>query len=81
MRGWLTDGVEVPQGVESETLLDRRITLGLTGDGPRYLWSEHVKKSGLFRTVGYTSYDKSFADIFFCEMVRCNGKVTPFICF
>jgi len=72
MRSWL-EQCSVP-GADRENLLDRKLVLCLTGEGPKYLGAEMVQDSGLYRTVGYVWYDRDFARIFFGEMIRANGK-------
>lgn len=72
MRSWLNECA--PSGADKENLLDRKLVLCLTGEGPKYLSALMVKDSGLYRTVGYVWYDRDFARIFFGEMIRENGK-------
>jgi len=84
MRSWLKPADCMPArplpdecalpGADKENLLDRKLVLCLTGEGPKYLSAEMVKDSGLYRTVGYVWYDRDFARIFFGEMIRANGK-------
>ena len=74
MRNWLEDSHMVPNGMESNLRIDRKLVLCLTGEGPKYLSKELPEVSGSYRCVGYTWYDKDFATILFSEMVRCNGK-------
>ena len=74
MRNWLEDSHMVPNGMESNLRIDRKLVLCLTGEGPKYLSKELPEVSGYYRCVGYTWFDKDFATIFFSEMVRCNRK-------
>ena len=74
MRSWLEDSRMIPDGMDTEFLIDRKLVLCLTGEGPKYLSAERTRTSGFYRSVGYNWYDKDFATIFFSEMVRCHGK-------
>ena len=74
MRDWLDSSGVVPEGMATDTSIDRKLALCLTGDGPKYLSADLAKTSGRFRAVGYLHYDREFAAVFFSEMVRCKGK-------
>ena len=61
MRSWLKPADGMPARplpdecalpcADKENLLDRKLVLCLTGEGPKYLGAEMVKDSGLYRTA------------------------------
>ena len=63
----------MPEDLATSSTIDRKVILCLTGDGPKYLDAELGKTSAL-RNVGCTYYDADFANVIFCEMIRCQGK-------
>ena len=74
IRTWIDESNAVPERMSVETAVDRKLSLCLTGDGPKFLSTALAKTSGSYRSVGYFFYDNSFATIFFSEMVRHKGK-------
>ena len=37
MKGWLSGSTVIPDGLAEESLIDRKLALCLTGEGPKYL--------------------------------------------
>ena len=56
MTSWLNDSKMIPEKLDTNSLIDRKLILCLTEEGPKYLSADLGNTSG-YRNVGYIWYD------------------------